>query len=134
MIFLPIFLVFPILAIRFMYSKFSKLNETACKSKYGEIYEGYNINDKSMLIYWGLDYLRKVLLVLVVVMLQDQYWLQMFTLFMSSVFLIICNGYTNARTNSYDRKMDRFNEIKLIILMYHLMLFTQFVPDVEMRF
>ena len=58
----------------------------------------------------------------------------MFVLYMSSIFLIIANGYIDARKTSYDRKMDRFNELKLIVLMYHMMLFTQFVPDAGVRY
>ena len=29
--------------------------------------------------------------------------------------------------------MDMFNEIKLIIIMYHMILFTMFVSDIELR-
>ena len=30
--------------------------------------------------------------------------------------------------------MDMFNEVKLIMIMYHMLLFTMFVPDPETRF
>ena len=55
----------------------------------------------------------------------------MFVLYMSSVMIIIATGFINVRTSSFDRKMDIFNEVKLIFVMYHMMLFTDFLPDPE---
>ena len=60
-------------------------------------------------------------------------WLQMMALFYSSVIMVILGGNLNVRTTSYARKMDLFNEVRLIVIMYHMMLFTMFVPDLEMR-
>ena len=42
--------------------------------------------------------------------------------------------YSKARISIFDRRMDYFNEIKLIIIMYHLLTFTAFVPDIKSRF
>ena len=55
----------------------------------------------------------------------------MFALYMLSIFIIIAAGHIDARISNYDRWMDIFNEGKLIIIMYHLMTFTDFVPDPE---
>lgn len=50
-------------------------------------------------------------------------------LYMSSIAIIIGASFLNARNSSFDQRMDIFNEVKLIIIMYHMMLFTDFVPD-----
>ena len=55
-------------------------------------------------------------------------------LFMSSVFVIIAAFYIKARNTKFDQRMDIFNEIKLIVVMYHMILFTDFVPDPETRY
>ena len=57
----------------------------------------------------------------------------MFMLYMTSVCIIISAGHIKVRVSAFDRNMDLFNEMKLIWLMYHLMLFTMFVPEVETR-
>ena len=57
----------------------------------------------------------------------------MFALYMLSVFLIIASGYINVRRTNFERRMDVFNEVKVIIIMYHLMLFTDFLPDPNMQ-
>lgn len=82
-----------------------------------------------MLIFWGLDYARKCCLALTVTFTLTHLWLQMFVLYMFSVALIIAAGHLDARKSRFDRQMDIFNEAKLIIIMYHLMLFTDYVPS-----
>ena len=86
-----------------------------------------------MVIYWGIEYLRKTLLCLVVIIYPDFIAAQMMILYLTSTALIIAAGYFKARNSSYDRKMDIFQEAKLIVIMYHLMLFTMFVPDLDTR-
>ena len=87
-----------------------------------------------MIIYWALDFLRKVTLCLAMTLARFHLWLQMFIFFMTAIMLIIAASYTEARKTAYDKKMDVFNEVKLIFLVYHMILFTAFVPDHETKF
>jgi len=50
---------------------------------------------------------------------------------MTSISMIIAGGFINARNAKFDRNMDTFNEAKLIVIMYHMMLFTDLLPDPE---
>ena len=93
--------------------------------------EGYNLDSSLTIFYWLMEYVRRISLAIVVVMASTHLWLQMYNLFMLSTFIIIAAGYIDARTRRYDRYMDVFNEIKLIVIMYHLMTFTDFVPAAE---
>ena len=58
----------------------------------------------------------------------------MFTLYMQSIMIIIAGGYIKIRKTNFDRNMDTYNEVKLIFIMYHMMLFTDFVPDPETQY
>lgn len=58
----------------------------------------------------------------------------MFGLFMSCIMMIIANGSTKVRDSQFQAKMDFFNEIKLMLIMYHLILFTDFISDVDTKF
>ena len=49
-------------------------------------------------------------------------------LYLTSTALTIAACYTNARVRAFDKFMDVFNEAKLIVIMYHLMHFTMYVP------
>lgn len=87
-----------------------------------------------MLFFWFLEYARKILLAVVVVFTQKHLWLQILVIYNSSIFLIIASGYIKVRKNKYGDRMDKFNEIKIIFIMYHLMLFTMLVPDPDTKF
>jgi len=60
--------------------------------------------------------------------------MQALTLYSCSIALTIAAGYTNARLTKFDQRMDIFNEVKLIVLMYHVVLFTAFVPEPKTKF
>ena len=85
-----------------------------------------------MLIFWVADLIRRQILVSIVAF-SDTFWLQMFVLFNQSVAMIAVAGYTEVRTSQYHKSMDMFNEIRLVLIMYHMLLFTGFLPDLDMR-
>ena len=86
------------------------------------------------MIYIGMEYVRKISLALAVTMTQKYIWLQYMILCLSSTFLIILTGFLRTRQVRASNLMDRFNEAKLIVIMYHIICFTQFVPDPETQF
>ena len=48
--------------------------------------------------------------------------------------MIIATGHLQVRKTSFAKKMDYFNELKIMTIMYHMMLFTDFVPDPEAQY
>ena len=68
---MPILIFFPIFSICYMLSNFNDLNEVFCKERFGELYAAYSLKNKTMLLYWGLEYSRKLLLATIVVFVQD---------------------------------------------------------------
>jgi len=67
------------------------------------------------------------------VIAREQLWLQSIYIILTSVVLISTANLTKARDSNFDRRMDIFNEVKLIFLMYHMILFTEFVHDFETK-
>lgn len=68
---MPVFILFPILAVQFMYRRFKDLNEPKMKALYGELYEGFSTKNRWVLFYWFIDYVRKFLLAFCVVITQE---------------------------------------------------------------
>ena len=97
------------------------------------MYEGYNIQTRYFILYWTADYVRKVMLALVVVIFQTTFWLQMTILFVSSLFILMVSVSVRTRMTTFSTRMDSFNEIKILVIMYHMMLFTMAVPDPIMK-
>ena len=132
---LPIFCLFPVFILRFFCKHSGKQYESKnVKGRFGELYESYNTNEKFLVLYMEMDYIRKAMLAVCVVIYQQHLWLQMFVLYMSCVAIIIAAGSIKARKKRFDQRMDVFNEVKLIVIMYHMMLFTMFIPDAETKF
>mmetsp|Transcript_13181 Transcript_13181/g.17922 ORF Transcript_13181/g.17922 Transcript_13181/m.17922 type:complete len:291 (+) Transcript_13181:2003-2875(+) len=127
----PLLVLFPGISVFLMVKHRSSLEHPRMTEKFGEMTTGFNLDEKYVFLYWTLEYVRKGCLALVVVLTNEHLWLQMLTLFMLSILLIIVGGWTNARKDRFDRNMDMFNECKLIYIMYHMMLFTDFVPQPE---
>lgn len=127
----PILMIFPIFAILFMLGNWDELTYSHTQNRFGEMYEGFNLKTRKMVVYWGCEYLRKTLLCVAVILYAEIFFVQMCVLFTSSIMLIIAAGFIDARKSKYDKYMDIFNEVKLILLMYHLLLFTMFVPELE---
>ena len=125
---------FPFVAVYYMHRNFKSLKEDKIIAKYGEVYQGYSTKSRKMLIFWLLDILRKAGICLAIICASEQLWLQMLVVFFSSVTLIIAATITKARNTNFDRRMDIFNESKLILLMYHMIMFTAFIPSARAKF
>ena len=84
-----------------------------------------------MLIHLESDYLRKIFLCLAIVLTQTNIWLQTFVLFMTSIVHLIAINWLPISLTNQSKAMETFNEIKLIVITYHMMLFTDFVGDAD---
>ena len=92
----PIYVLFPIFAVGYMLCNWSSLNSKETKQRFGELYEGYNTSSRHMIVYWGLDYMRKTMLCLSVIFIKD-FFAQMMIFYFSSNLLIVGAGFLNAR-------------------------------------
>ena len=50
-------------------------------------------------------------------------------LYVSCLIVAACGAFIDAKVRRFDRMMDMFNEVKLIVIMYHMMCFSSLVPD-----
>jgi len=71
LIVLSILVLFPIISVRYMFKNFANLEANQIKKRYGELYAGYNIKDKWILLHWEIEYLRKIALACCVVITTD---------------------------------------------------------------
>lgn len=132
-LFLVILLIFPFFSILYMLGNWDMLQHRYIHGRFGEIHMGYSLKSRQMLVYQGLDYLRKILLCASVTLWSELFIVQIMSLFYTSIGLIIIAGSLHVRISKFDKHMDIFNEYKLIVIMYHLMLFNEFVPSLEAK-
>ena len=87
-----------------------------------------------MLTFWLADFIRKGLLSVVMIFARGREWLQLVTFLYTCHAMIAIASFKKARNCSFDRRMDIFNEIKLIMLLYHMLTFSDFGPDEKLKF
>ena len=76
----------------------------------------------------------RILLAVCVVFLRSFFLGQNAVFMMTSIIMIIAIGHTRSRQVHFDTRMDYFNELKLTFIQYHIICFTNFVPEPETRF
>ena len=72
---LPIYVLFPIISVRYMNRNYENLGQSHEKVKYGELYEGYSLKRKNMLIFWSFQYIQKMVLGIVVVYFEQHFFI-----------------------------------------------------------
>ena len=58
----------------------------------------------------------------------------MASLYISCLIIASAGAYIRTKESAFDRAMEMFNEIKLIVIMYHLMYFSDMGPEPEDQF
>ena len=88
------FALTPLVSLTIMYRNFGRLNERELLERYGEMYMGYNVSEsRKMLIYWGAEYVRKVLIAVTLVFMRSHFWAQIIVFFQCTTILVIFAGY-----------------------------------------
>ena len=134
MVIFPFFLFFPIWALHFFIKYFSKLGDSNIQKRYGELTEGLNIHNRSMIIFWATDIVRRVLLSVIVVFFRSHFWLQNLVFLISTLAQVMVTGFTQARLSKFDQRLDYFNEKILLYMQYHIMCFTTVVHNPHTKF
>ena len=90
--------------------------------------------DLSFLTYPCYFMLRRFLIAIIVVVFRNFLWLQIFLKAMSIVTAVILIGEANYFETKFKRRFEFANEILVMLMLYNMISFSPFVPDVEVRF
>ena len=116
---------------------FRILNENRFKNRYGSGLEETNLAKKvspsSILAYPVTFFGRRIIFALSAVYLAHFLWAQLAIMMMISVFMIQYLMLYKPLSSLFLNRMEVLNECVIIILLYGLMCFTDFVPDEKIR-
>ena len=76
---------------------------------------------------------RRAIFIFSVIVSPEFLWMQLFAQFCISVAMVIYLVWWKPLNSHFANIMETFNEITCIVLMYHLQLFSDFVPSAETR-
>jgi len=93
-----------------------------------------DFTDNSLVQYVCYYYLRRIVLAMTVVLLDDVLVIQFFIFIMSSIFQIILVGFIMPYKKKRHNLSEMINEVVTIFIMYHIFCFTSWVPDANIRY
>ena len=129
-----IFLI-PALMLRYLVKNFNRLNDRIIKRKYGKMYDELNIRgSKVVLVQPFFFLLRRLMLAVAIVNMQKVLIWQIMVMSSQIVASVIIIGNVRPYKLSQTRKVETLNEVLLMFVMYTILCFSPFVPDVQVRF
>ena len=109
----------------------------ALRLKYSPIYEEFNVDPEpkdGVIAFAVYYYLRRICLALAVVMVRDFFVGQFFIFVMAVVCQVIFLGLVKPFKSKNQNKVEIINEIMIMLTMYHMFFFTDYVRDERLRY
>lgn len=110
------------------------MNDKEIIRKYGEIFNGLKLQRKRGLSYYVIFTLRRLLFAYIIVYLQEYPWLQVQLNLYIQTFMILYLGFWRPWSNPFSNKLEFFNEIATLFIVYHMACFSNFYHDIEVRY
>ena len=126
-------IIYPVAIQLFLYMRKASLGKKAFIAKYGVAYEGLEIKGNGYLYQPLLSYFRRLLLPLSIIFYPEVFILHYFTLTMTGVFTIILVGVQRPFESKARNFAEVVEESAIILVMYHVFCFTDWLPDEEVR-
>ena len=128
--------LFPIFILGFFYYKSDDdlRYDEQLKKRFGSLYEGLQLREKRGALFNFVFIFRRLIFAIIIVSFGKYPWFQIQVNFFISKFLIIYLGYYRPWDNKFSNKLESFNEIYCGMILYHIMLFTEFYDDLDVRY
>lgn len=123
----------PFRILQILCSKFDTLNETKVKESIGELYVELNLEGgKMVLLYPFFFFLRRFLLT-VTIIYQDKLIWQVGCLAAQVIAVVILIGRVDVFADKNKYRVETFNEVIIMMMLYLTMCFSDFVPEPTTR-
>ena len=126
-------LVYPGLIQLFLYKRSSEMKRKAFQNKYIAAYEGLIIEDQKFILQPIFFFYRRILLPMFVILFPSNLTTQFFALEITGLATIMMIGYTIPFKSPSRNKAEMLEEVAIIILMYHMLCFSDWQPDMKTR-
>ena len=116
-----------------------KMDDANFSQKFGALYSGLNLDKKDSKRKSGLFFpfffvLRRLLFFVAAIFLQQYTLFQLAIQFFCSTTMIIYLGYWWPFHTPLFTKIEIFNEVTTLLLLYHLFMFTDWIPMATIRY
>ena len=133
--FFALLLGFPIIMGYLLLTNFDKLEDEKFLETFGEFYRELNLANGKVVLWQPLWFLfRRLMLAIMVVYFDGAVIWQISLMAFQVIVAVIVYGNVEPFKDRHVNKFEIFNEVTVMFVMYNIMCFTPFVPDVEVRY
>lgn len=128
------FLCFPIISTALLFAKFDSLQTRYARERFGSLYENLNLESgKGILAYTAFYFVRRILIP-VSVIFNDYLIIQVMIMAYSIiVHVIIVSNVKPFEGGAFVYRMEMFHEVIIMQILYTMICFSEFVPDITTR-
>ena len=119
----------PIFIVVFYRKYFHKLGQTKFQDRWGSVYEGMKHTNKSILAYYVIFMVRRMILAATILYIPDFIWLQIFMTIYLTQFAAIYLVHYKPFEDPLVQRLEVFNEITTILLLHVIYCFTPLLPE-----
>jgi len=98
---------------------------------YGFLFTGINNDTKGQRMFFFLFILRRFALIMTAFELVHHPAMQVIILLLINMFFLIFTAQTKPHKTRHDRRMDTVSEAFMMLICYHLLLFSHFGPNID---
>jgi hypothetical protein len=129
----------PLFIVGFYMCHTKDLEDKEFRERYGDIYDGLVLSKKPNKRFTALFYpfwfvMRRLIFSLIMILLDTYFWYQILIVMVCSIINICYLCKFKPFEDRKILKLEIMNEVTNIILLYHLMMFTDWVPEAETRY
>jgi hypothetical protein len=106
-----------------------KSNDKIFKQRFNSLWQGLNTEDRGFIVYHWYFLLRRFMIGVLCVFFRNSLFFQISGLVFNIIFGVIITGVTLCMEDKRLNTMEYFNETIIMMVMYCLICFTDFVPD-----
>ena len=127
-------LLMPMLMFRHVAHNFAKLQDYNMVKQVGTLYDELDIRKGVKIFYQPIFFLlRRLILVITIVHLANVLVGQIILIWVQSMISVAILSYIRAFQNKQRHRMEIFNEIILVLTLYTIMCFSDWLGDVELK-
>ena len=133
-IFCLLMIAFPCLTLSFLLRNRTKLPDRNYVSRYGTLYQGIKVENRSTTIYTFIFLLRRLFFVCLVVFVEEKEYFKPMFFLQAQVIYLIYVGWTKPHDDRWYNFLEKLNEVGLICIAYIMFLQTAFMPDQVVKY
>ncbi len=98
------------------------------------LFEDLNVKSRGALLFNAFFIVRRLLFVFICIFMKEWPFLQIIILFYQCLLMLIYLGSVKPFIHSYMNNLEKFNEITILAVSYHLLVFSDYVESLEIKF